>query len=59
MRPFVVVVVVVVVHRIAKIKSKSYLRKTVFPGGPMLKNPPGNAGKAGDQGLISGLGRSP
>ena len=28
-------------------------------GGPVVKNPPANAGDAGDISLISGLGRSP
>ena len=30
-----------------------------FPGDSTLKNPPANAGDAGDTGLIPGLGRSP
>ena len=30
-----------------------------FPGGSMVKNPPSNAGEAGNVGLIPGLGRSP
>ena len=30
-----------------------------FPGGSMVKTPPGNAGDAGDPGLIPGSGRSP
>ena len=30
-----------------------------FPGGSAVKNPPANAGDAGDRGLIFGLGRSP
>ena len=30
-----------------------------FPGGSVVKNPPANAGDAGDMGLIPGLGRSP
>ena len=30
-----------------------------FPGGSVVKNPPANAGDAGDRGLIFGLGRSP
>ena len=29
-----------------------------FPGGVMIKNPPANAGHAGDVGSIPGLGRS-
>ena len=29
------------------------------PGGPVIKNPPANAGDAGNMGLIPGLGRSP
>ena len=29
-----------------------------FPGGAVVKNPPANAGDAGDMGLIPGLGRS-
>jgi len=33
--------------------------EVVFPGGSMVKNPPANAGDAGDAGLTSGLGRSP
>ena len=30
-----------------------------FPGGPVVKNPPVNAGDAGDSGSIPELGRSP
>ena len=30
-----------------------------FPGGTSVKNPPADAGNAGDVGLISGSGRSP
>ena len=30
-----------------------------FPGGSVIKNPPANAGGAGDLGLIPGSGRSP
>ena len=30
-----------------------------FPGGSGVKNPPANAGDAGDTGSIPGLGRSP
>ena len=30
-----------------------------FPGGSVVKNPPANAGDAGDAGLVSGSGRSP
>ena len=30
-----------------------------FPGASVVKNPPGNAGDAGDLGLILGSGRSP
>ena len=30
-----------------------------FPGGSMVKNPPANAGAAGDAGLVTGSGRSP
>ena len=30
-----------------------------FPGGSVVKNPPTEAGDIGDQGSISGLGRSP
>ena len=30
-----------------------------FPGGSVVKNPPSNAGEAGNVGLIPGLGRSP
>ena len=30
-----------------------------FPGGTMVKTLPGNAGDAGDPGLVPGLGRSP
>ena len=30
-----------------------------FPGDSQVKNPPANAGDAGDAGLIPGLGRSP
>ena len=30
-----------------------------FAGGSVVKNPPANAGNAGDMGLIAGSGRSP
>ena len=30
-----------------------------FPGAPVVKNPPANAGERRDPGLIPGLGRSP
>ena len=30
-----------------------------FPGGSVVKNPPANAGDAGDTGLIPGSGKSP
>ena len=30
-----------------------------FPGDTVIKNPPANAGEAGDKGLIPGSGRSP
>ena len=30
-----------------------------FPGGSVVKNPPANAGDAGDAGSILGSGRSP
>ena len=30
-----------------------------FPGGLVVKNPPVNAGDAGDMGLVARLGRSP
>ena len=30
-----------------------------FPGGSEVKNPPANAGDAGDMVSVSGLGRSP
>ena len=30
-----------------------------FPGGPVVKNPPVNAGDAGDAGSILGSGQSP
>ena len=30
-----------------------------FPGGSVVKNPPANAGGAGNMGLTPGLGRSP
>ena len=30
-----------------------------FPGGSVVKNPPANAGDAGDTGSVPGLGRSP
>ena len=30
-----------------------------FPGGAVVKNPPGNAGDVRDEDLIPGLGRSP
>ena len=30
-----------------------------FPGGSVVKNPPANAGEAGDEVLIPGSGRSP
>ena len=32
---------------------------TDFPSGRVIKNLPANAGDAGDEGLIPGLGRSP
>ena len=35
-----------------------YFNITYFPGGSVVKNPPANAGDAGDVGLIPGLGRS-
>ena len=35
------------------------LGKDGFPGGSLVKNPPANAGRARDAGLILGLGRSP
>ena len=44
-------------------KSKVKLPKarsiSGFPGGSVVKNPPANAGDAGDSGLIPALGRSP
>ena len=36
-----------------------YLFHLSFPGGSVVKNPPANAGDAGDIGSILGLGRSP
>ena len=30
-----------------------------FPGGPVVKNPPANAGARGDVGSVPGSGRSP
>ena len=38
---------------------KTGLTALGFPGGSVVKNPPANAGDAGDVGLIPGLGRSP
>ena len=35
------------------------LGKDGFPGGSLVKNPPANAGRARDAGLILGLGRPP
>ena len=35
------------------------MRTWGFPGGPVVKNPPANAGNARDAGLIPGPGRSP
>ena len=35
------------------------LKQVGFPGGAAVKNPPVNAGDAGDMGSIPGLGRSP
>ena len=44
-------------------KSKVNLPKarsiSGFPGGSVVKNPPANAGDAGDSGSIPGLGRYP
>ena len=35
------------------------VKKVGFPGGAVVKNPPANAGKAGDMASIPGSGRSP
>ena len=35
------------------------IENVYFPGGSVVKNPPANAGDAGDTGLIPELGRSP
>ena len=47
--------------QVAFYKKTTYLgitRSIVgFPGGTVVKNPPANAGDAGDLGLIPGLGR--
>jgi len=44
--------------RTQKRLSSSSSRSIVgFPGGTLVKNPPANAGDAGDLGLIPGLGR--
>ena len=42
-----------------KIFANDVYSKEDFPGGTVVKNPPPNAGDAGDVGLIPGLGRSP
>ena len=39
--------------------SKAVVKTLGFPAGWMVKNPPANAGDAGDPGLIPGSGRSP
>ena len=39
--------------------GKSILVRWVFPGGPMMRKLPANAGDVRDVGLISGSGRSP
>ena len=39
--------------------SPSVFSWSGFPGGPVVKNPPANAGAEGDLGLIPGCGRSP
>ena len=41
-----------------KIFANAVYSKEDFPGGTVVKNPPPNAGDAGDVGLIPGLGRS-
>ena len=38
--------------------SHSVVSDSGFPGGSVVKNLPANAGDAGDEGLIPGLGRS-
>ena len=51
--------------KIRKICSKCYVNYpdlqsySSFPGDSVVKNPPANAGDAGDAGLVSGSGRSP
>ena len=40
-------------------KASGHHSGVVFPGGSVVKNPPANAGDAGDAGLTSGSGRSP
>ena len=39
--------------------EKGHCIQWVFPGGPVLKNSPVNAGDTGDAGLIPESGRSP
>ena len=54
-------------HRGKIIKQNSLRNKRIYAGhevrasqvAPVVKNPPANAGGAGDVGLIPGLGRSP
>ena len=46
-------------HRLHVIENEVLRGSLNFPGGSVVKNPPANAGGAGDVGLIPGLGRSP
>ena len=40
-------------------KKLRFVRRIVFPGGAVVKNPSANAVATGDAGLILGSGRSP
>ena len=40
-------------------QSQGLMSKHGFPEGTVVKNPPANAGAAGDLGLIPGSGRAP
>ena len=40
-------------------EKRNQQEKMGFPGGTVVKNPPANAGDAGDTGSIPGLGRNP
>ena len=40
-------------------RIKDFITEKNFPGGKVVKNPPANAGYAGDRGSIPGQGRSP